>query len=72
MVIIRNITFNEEFFFGFKKEKRETLNVGEINCMVKYINLIKKTRKPFLIINLINKFLTINLFPNLPNKPKKG
>ena len=72
VVITRNVTFNEKLFFGFKKEEREILNVREINRIVKYVNLTKGTRKPLLIINLINKFLIINLSPNLLNKPKKG
>ena len=72
MVVTRNVTFNKELFFGSKKEEREALNVKEINRIVKYVNLTKGTRKPLLIINLINKFLTINLSPNLPNKPKEG
>jgi len=51
---MRNITFNKILFFGFKKEKRETLNIRKINYVIKYVNLIKGTRKALLIINLIN------------------
>jgi len=40
--------------------------------MVKYVSLIKGTRKPLLVINLINKFLIISLSPNLLNKLKEG
>jgi len=72
VVVTRNITFNEKLFFGSKKEEREALNVGEINRIVKYVSLTKEARKPLLIINLINKFLTISLSPDLLNKPKKG
>ena len=72
MVVIRNVTFNEEFFFRFKKEEREALNIREINCIVKYVNLTKGVRKPLLVINLINEFLTISLSPNLLNEPKEG
>jgi len=72
VVVTRNVTFNEELFFKSKKEEKKALNVGEINRIVKYISLTKGTRKPLLVINLINKFLTINLSPNLPNKPKEG
>jgi len=72
VVVIRNVTFNKELFFGSKKKEREALNVGEINYIVKYVSLIKGARKPLLIINLINKFLTISLSLNLLNKPKKG
>jgi len=72
VVVTRNVIFNKEFFFGFKKEEREVLNVGEINCIVKYISLIKETCKPLLVINLINEFLTISLSPNLLNELKEG
>jgi len=72
VVVIRNVTFNEEFFFRFKKEEREALNIREINCIVKYVNLTKGVRKPLLVINLINEFLTISLSPNLLNEPKEG
>jgi len=71
-MITRNVIFNEELFFKSKKEEREALNVGEINRIVKYVSLTKGARKPLLVINLINEFLTINLSPNLLNKPKKG
>ena len=71
-MVTYNITFNKELFFGFKKEEREALNVGEINYIVKYVNLIKGAYKPLLVINLINKFLIINLSPNLLNELKKG
>ena len=64
--------FNKNFFFRFKKEKRKILNVRKINYIVKYVSLIKETRKSLLIINLINKFLIISLFLNLLNKFKKG
>jgi len=40
--------------------------------MVKYVSLTEEARKPLLIINLINKFLTISLSPDPPNEPKKG
>jgi len=72
VIVTRNVTFNKKLFFGSKKEEREALNVGEINYIVKYVNLTKEVRKPFLVINLINEFLTISLSPNLLNKPKKG
>ena len=71
-MVTRNVTFNEELFFGSKKEEREALNVGEINCVVKYVSLTKEARKPLLVIDLINEFLTISLSPDLLNEPEEG
>jgi len=48
------------------------LNVGEIDCVVKYVSLIEGTRKPLLVIDLINEFLTISLFPDLLDESKEG
>jgi len=56
-----------------KKVADSLVWLTRLSCtLVKYISLIKGARKLLLIINLINKFLIINLSPNLLNKLKKG
>ena len=71
-MVTRNVTFNEELFFGFKKEEREALNVGEINRVVKYVSLTKEARKPLSVIDLINEFLTMSSSPDPLDEPEEG
>jgi len=72
VVVTRNVTFNEELFFGSKKEEREALNVGEIDRVVKYVSLTEGARKPLLVIDLINEFLTMSLSPDPLDEPEEG